>query len=106
MISRYPALSNLLADQIANHYLTWERTEALELEDCGGPGDKKVQVIFTEGEALSGPVTRKRQPKGSSSRCRALDADALRRVGSAEFAKANSLVPNVVNDGDDLSERS
>ena len=34
------------------------------------------------------------------------DADALRQVGSAEFAKAKSLVANVVNDEDDLSERS
>jgi hypothetical protein len=74
-----------------------------------GSGDKKVQVIFTEGEALSGPLTRQRQPGGvvfPAPGAPHADADALRRVGSAEFAKANSLAPKVVNDGDDLGERS
>ena len=68
----------------------------------------KRKVIFTEREALSGPATRQRQPEGSSSRCRALppDADALRQIGSAEFAKAKNLAPDLVNDGDDLSERT
>jgi hypothetical protein len=45
-------------------------------------------------------------PRGTSSRCRALSADALPQVRSAEFAKAKNLAPDLVNDGDDLSERS
>lgn len=70
----------------------------------------KRNLILTEREALSGPPTRQWQPEARLAGARRplpdADADALRQVGSAEFAKAKSLVANVVNDEDDLSERS
>ena len=107
MISRYPGLRNLLADQIANHMPTRARTAAFELEDCGGAQVTiKRKMSFTEREALSGPPTRHRQPEGYVFPVPALSADALPQVRSAEFAKAKNLAPDLVNDGDDLSERS
>ena len=109
MISRYPGLRNLLADQIANHIPTRASTGAFELEDCGG-----AQVTITRKYSSRNvklcrvwPLDNDNQRGRLSGAGRSpLTRTRCVRLVRPNLQKPRVLAPDVVNHWDDLSERS